>query len=450
MPSLHLSLWILSLSPLALACQFSPPRPERPNFIIILADDMGDAGLSCTGNPHFETPHLDRLAREGMRFTDFHSSGAVCSPTRAGLLTGRYQQRTGVVGVVNADPEHSDHGDALQLTELTFAEALKERGYSTGIFGKWHVGYAPEYSPIHQGFDEFRGFVSGNIDYHSHLDRMGTPDWWDGTQLIEEEGYTTHLINRHAVRFIEEHREGPFCLYLPHAAIHNPNQGPDDPPVRGPEKRPRSELSPIDEAVCKMTLALDEGVGEILAALEELELDERTLVIFLSDNGGTKENRSTGSAVRGLKGSLWEGGHLVPAIFRWPGKIPAGTTSAVAAISIDIMPTILALAGAGVPEGHTIDGVDLGPVLLEGASLPDRPLFWEFKSTAAMRNGQWKLVCTKEKSQLFHLGEDPGEENDVKGDHPDRLARMEVALDAWQREAHAGATIQPGRQEGAE
>ncbi len=448
MPSLHLLLSVVSLSPLALACQSTPTRPERPNFIIILADDMGDAGLSCTGNPHFETPHLDCLAREGMRFTDFHSSGAVCSPTRAGLLTGRYQQRTGVVGVVNADPEHPDHGDALQLAELTFAEALKERGYSTGIFGKWHVGYAPEYSPIHQGFDEFRGFVSGNIDYHSHRDRMGTPDWWDGTRLIEEEGYTTHLIDQRAIRFIEEHRDVPFCLYLPHAAIHNPNQGPDDPPIRGPARRPAKELSPVDEAVEQMTLALDEGVGAILDKLEELDLSERTLVIFLSDNGGTKQNRSTGAHVRGFKGSLWEGGHLVPAIFRWPGKIPAGTASAVTAISIDLMPTILSFAGAGLPEGHTLDGVDLGPVLLDGASLPDRPLFWEFKTTAAMRSGPWKLVRTKEKSQLFHLGEDPGEENDLKGEHPERLATMEAALDAWQRDVRAGATSQPGRQEG--
>jgi len=374
-----------------------------------------------------------------MRFTDFHSSGAVCSPTRAGLLTGRYQQRTGVDRVVNADPQHADHQDALQLRELTFAEVLKERGYATAIFGKWHVGYAPEFNPVHQGFDEFRGFVSGNVDYLSHYDRMGTFDWWRDLERIDEEGYTTHLIHRHALRFIEENRDEPFCLYLPHAAIHDPNQGPDDPPIRGPHARPKSELSPVDEAVREMTLALDQGVGEILELLEELGLSERTLVVFVSDNGGTKRNRSTGEGVRGFKGSLWEGGHLVPAIFRWPSRIEAGTTSARTAITIDLMPTILSLAGAGVPAGHALDGVDLSAVLLEGAALPARPLFWEHHSVAAMRDGPWKLVRKGGKSSLFHLGRDPGEQEDLKERHPERLARMEAALDAWRADVHGDA-----------
>lgn len=411
---------------------------ERPNFVIILADDMGDAGLSCTGNPHFVTPHLDRLARQGLRFTDFHSSGAVCSPTRAGLLTGRYQQRTGVDAVVNADPAHPDHDDALPLDEITFAEALREHGYATGIFGKWHVGYAAAANPVHQGFDEFRGFVSGNIDYHSHRDRMGTPDWWHGAERVAEAGYTTHLIHQHALRFITAHRDQPFCLYLPHAAIHDPNQGPDDPPIRGPDKRPRAELSPIDVAVEQMTLAVDDGTGAILDKLAELGLDERTVVVFLSDNGGTRQNRSTGVNVRGFKGSLWEGGHLVPAIFRWPGRIAAGTTTAATAISIDLLPTLLALAGAAPLGDRVLDGVDLSPLLLGAAELPERDLFWQHGAASAMRRGPWKMLRTRSNTRLFDLVRDPGERDDLAARHPERTAAMTAALAAWQREVRPG------------
>jgi len=416
---------------------------KRPNFILILADDMGDAGLSCTGNPHFETPHLDRLAREGMRFTDFHSSGAVCSPTRAGLLTGRYQQRTGVDAVVNADPEHPDHGDALQHSELTFAEALSAHGYATAIFGKWHVGYSPEFSPVHQGFDEFRGFVSGNVDYHSHHDRMGTADWWNGDRLENESGYATHLITRHALRFIREHADEPFCLYLPHQAIHNPNQGPDDPPVRGPRKQPARELAPVDEAVRAMTLALDDGVGELLAELEHLDIDERTLVVFLSDNGGTRQNRTTGAGLRGFKGSLWEGGHRVPALFRWPGKIPEGSASATPGITLDLMPTMLALAGSKLPDGHDLDGVDLSSTLLEGGALPARALFWEHGPWTAMREGPWKLVRKGDAApSLFDLRTDPGERDDLAASHADRVSRMASALESWRIDVRSGATPQ--------
>ena len=224
---------------------------------------------------------------------------AVCSPTRAGLLTGRYQQRTGVDVVVNADPKVAYYWRGLQPREVTFAEGLKTAGYATAIFGKWHVGYLPKYNPLHQGFDRFRGFVSGNIDYRSHYDRMETFDWWQDLKKQDETGYSTHLINAHAVRFIEENKDRPFCIYVAHEAIHNPNQGPHDPPIRGPNKKPSKSLSPLNEAVKAMTLAMDEGVGQIRAKLVELGLEKNTLVWFFSDNGGTRQNRSTGPRLRG-------------------------------------------------------------------------------------------------------------------------------------------------------
>ena len=182
---------------------------ERPNFIVILADDMGYGDASCYGGKRFATPHLDRMAAQGMRFVDFHSSGVVCSPTRAGLLTGRYQQRAGVPGVINADPAKNRH-HGLQLAEVTFAEALRAAGYRTALFGKWHLGYDKKFHPPHQGFDEFRGFVSGNVDYIAHIDRMGFADWWQGRELKDESGYSTHLITEHAVRFVESNKDAPF------------------------------------------------------------------------------------------------------------------------------------------------------------------------------------------------------------------------------------------------
>ncbi|CAN0487019.1 unnamed protein product, partial [Laminaria digitata] len=202
----------------------------QPNFIIIMADDLGYGDISPFDG-WIHTPHLDQLAEEGMRFTDFYASGPVCSPTRAGLLTGRYQQRAGIPGVVYAAPDRNrNHG--LQPGEWTFAEALREAGYATGMFGKWHLGYETKYNPIHHGFDEFRGYVSGNVDYFGHVDQAGFYDWWSQDKLINEPGYVTHLITQHALRFIEKNKDTPFVLYLPHEAPHYPFQGPDDEPFR--------------------------------------------------------------------------------------------------------------------------------------------------------------------------------------------------------------------------
>ena len=207
---------------------------ERPNLIVIMVDDMGYEGVSCFGNPYFKTPEIDRLAAEGMRLTDFHSSGTVCSPTRAGLLTGRYQQRAGIEAVIHPVADHPEHRKGLQQAEKTFAEALQEAGYATGLIGKWHQGYpqnSEDYHPQNHGFDEFIGYHSGNIDFVSHVGDHNQHDWWHGREETHEEGYTTHLINRYSLDFIRRAAESakPFCLYIAHEAIHNPVQVPGDP-----------------------------------------------------------------------------------------------------------------------------------------------------------------------------------------------------------------------------
>ena len=416
-----------------------------PNFVVIMADDMG-YGDSSVYDGWVKTPQLERMAEEGLLFTDFHSSGVVCSPTRAGLLTGRYQWRAGIgPGVVNADPGKAVHYHGLQPEEITFAELLKEAGYTTGIFGKWHLGYQKKYNPIHQGFDEFIGFVSGNIDYVSHYDRMEIYDWWHGLEKVKEEGYLTELLTDHAVRFIQEHASSPFCLYLPHGAVHSPIQAPGDPPVRGPNAKKPGYKQPgrsRRETAREMVKALDRSVGRVLDALEAQGLAERTLVFFFSDNGNAGHLES--GPLRGSKGNVWEGGHRVPAIAWWPGKIPAGERTDALTISLDLMPTMLDLADVSPSENRLLDGASLADLLLEGKPLGRRELFWEGE---AMREGPWKLVLEApgltDPPGLFHLGKDLAERNNVAAAHPERVKRMKKAIKAWREEMRRTATKQP-------
>jgi len=416
-------------------------QPTRPNIVLIMADDMGYGDSTVYGG-WIETPHLERMARGGVTFSDFHSSGVVCSPTRAGLLTGRYQQRAGIPGVVNADPNTADHHRGLQLSEVTFAERLRGAGYRTAIFGKWHLGYDVKYSPVHQGFDEFRGFVSGNIDYISHYDRMETYDWWNGTKKVNEEGYLTELITQHAVRFINEHHDEPFCLYVPHGAVHSPIQAADSPAQRGPQKVRRGERDarPQDEVVRLMMQSLDASVGAILDAVEAAGIAEETFVFFFSDNGGAGHMRC--DPLRGKKGTVWEGGHRVPAIAWWPGKIEPGRKTDQLCISLDLMPTMLDMAGIDSNSDRQFDGVSLVPLLLEGQSLEPRQLYW---NGLAMREGPWKLIATanRKRTELYNLDVDLLETTNVADAHPERVDRMLNALAAWKRDVAEGATPQP-------
>ena len=418
---------------------------RKPNIVVILADDMGYADTSCYDG-WLDTPNLDALAAEGVRFTDFHASCPVCSPTRAGLITGRYQQRAGLPGVVYAHKDREVHYHGLQRQEVTFAEILKRRGYATGIFGKWHLGYLKKYNPLHHGFDEFVGYVSGNIDYISHLDNQETFDWWHGLERVEEEGYVTHLITEHAVDFIRRHRDEPFCLYIPHEAVHTPFQAPGDYPVRGPNKHKKGSDRPVEETYRMMMTEMDKGIGRVMETLKELDIDRKTLVIFFSDNGA--RNPGSNGPYRGWKGQLWEGGHRVPAIARWPGRIEPGRVCEETTISLDIMPTMLSVAGVSSGDRPEMDGVDLSPLLFAEGSLDERPLFWEYRDQQAMRQGRWKLVRNlrgQKGTGLYDLANDPGEKNDVSGEHPQRVKRMGTALTEWSQEVNADATPQPDK-----
>ena len=433
---------------LLLGCGATAPKPELPpNFVIIMADDLGYGDLSTYGG-WIDTPGIDRLAAEGLKFTDFHSNGAVCSPTRAALMTGRYQQRAGIPVVVFAPENRPSHIDGLQDVEYTFAEMLREQGYATGIFGKWHLGYYPEYNPVRHGFDFFKGYVSGNIDFFSHVDGAGRFDWWNGEHKSDEQGYVTTLINEHAVKFIEDHRDEPFCLYVPHEAPHYPYQGPDDDPngfreVGGFSGRQELSVEDLKDRYRQMVEEMDEGVRQIIDRVNKLNLGRRTLVLFFSDNGATRDG-SNGS-LRGHKASVWEGGHRVPAIAWWPDRIAHRSVTDQLSSTMDVWPTLAELAGVPLPTERPLDGVSLAP-LFDGGTLDRRPMYWHFMDGLAMREGDWKLVVGEDgndEPMLFNLADDLGETNDLSESEPERVTLMHAEARDWLDAVNADATPQP-------
>ena len=411
---------------------------KRPNIILIMADDLGYGDVSCYGSKKIRTPNIDALAKGGMKFTDYHSNCPVCSPTRAALLTGRYQQRSGIEGVVTA-AKHRHTGMALE--EVTFAEVLKERGYVTGIFGKWHVGYNAEFNPARQGFDEFIGYVSGNVDYHSHIDQAGFEDWWKNCEKVPEEGYCTDLITRHGIDFIERHKDEPFCLYLPHEAPHYPYQGREDPPERlsGGRKGKKAKGDEIVRAYKQMVEVMDEGIGRIVETVRRLGLERKTFIFFCSDNGATK--RGSNGALSGYKGSLWEGGHRVPAVAYWPGRIKAGIITDETVLGMDLFATMASIAEAKPPAGLILDGVDLLGMLTEDRKLPERTLFWRYRKEKAVRKGPWKLLLQRSQVKLYNLDEDLAEKKNLAKTRSAMVKKLEDELSAWEQEVSAGVKL---------
>ncbi|HUV67273.1 MAG TPA: sulfatase-like hydrolase/transferase [Sedimentisphaerales bacterium] len=411
-------------------CEDRPRR--RPNIIIILADDLGYGDTSEYGG-WVKTPHIERMALEGMKFTDFHSNGAVCSPTRAGLMTGRYQQRVGIEDVIVGTRD----SNGLDPKELTVPRLMKDAGYKTALYGKWHLGHLGKFNPIHHGFDEFVGYLTGAEDYHYHGN-----SWYNGLEKKDLEGYTTHIITDHSVRFIEENRYQPFFLYVAHEAVHLPFQTPDDPPYAGPNgKAPhRSEeywkywtaerIRPKYEVMLR---ELDKGIGQILDSVKRCGLAENTFVFFFSDNGAI--GAGSNKPFRGGKASLFEGGHRVPAIAWWPGSIPAGKVTDELAIGMDLLATVAALAKIDLPKDRKLDGISLKDVLLKQAPLPDRHCFWGYgKRGTAMREKNWKFITSNKGQDLYDLNADPGEQQNLAGKHPERVEAMQQAVTQWLKE----------------
>jgi arylsulfatase A-like enzyme len=420
--------------------------PSKPNIVIMVADDLGHGDLGVTGARDIRTPNLDRMAGDGMRFTHAYANAPVCTPTRVALLTGRYQQRSGLSRVIYVNEREL----GLALGALLIPEVLKPHGYATALAGKWHLGYPKKYFPTRQGFDEFAGHLAGNVDYFAHTDRLGDADLWRNEEAWEDPRYMTRLIAEESIRFIDRHADDPFFLYVPFNAPHDPFQGPEDRHTAGNQEITRRKNR--TRAVYKsMVESMDFQAGRILEHLKKRNLEENTAVFFMSDNGGLPVVASN-APFRGFKTTLWEGGIRTPLIARWKGQFPAGKTSSEMAAGMDLFPTSLAIAGAGVPSGHKLDGVSLLDICRGKGALNRDSLFFNYKDPSnkvaqrAFVRDRWKYLRDKEGAEyLFHLSEDIGESNDLSGKQPDRLAVMKRRYEAWLEDVRRGAPPEPPR-----
>ncbi len=430
--------------------QRAPARAAAtPNVVLVLMDDLGYGDLGSYGAPDVRTPNIDRLAREGVRLTDAYANGAVCTPTRTALITGRYQQRVGLEWVLTlARPVDRELG--LPALGTSLPALLKTNGYATGLVGKWHLGFKPEFGPMAHGFDEFYGFLGGAHDYYtSGLDAAGTghSDLYENTTPVEPAGYLTDEITRRAVSFITRHADGRFFLEVAYNAVHWPFEPPDRPPPTAERTSPSRLVQMPDDSIpatrqdyVRMLERADQGVGEILAAVERRGLASNTLVIFTNDNGG--EWLSRNAPLYHRKGTLWEGGIRVPLILRWPGQLPAAKTSAQVAMTFDLTASILAATRTPLPDGYHPDGIDLLPLLRGDSPVVERRLFWRInrpnRQQQAVRSGRWKLLVDGGQYLLFDLGDDPGERTDLAARHPDIVVALKGALADWEKDVDQG------------
>ena len=435
---------------------------RRPNIVILLADDLGYADVGFQGCQDIPTLNIDALAKGGVRCTNGYVSGPYCSPTRAGLLTGRYQQRfghefnPGPRGEPNSN--NVDNSIGLPLSETTIADRLKAAGYATGTVGKWHLGVAPKFHPQKRGFDEYFGFLGGAHVYLPGLPNIVFPGLQDasasrvqrpapiyrGTEAVREPEYLTDAFAREAVSFIENHQKEPFFLYLAFNAVHTPMHATD----KRLEKF-ASVSDPMRRTYCAMTLALDEAIGMVLDKLRSTNLEQNTLVFFCSDNGGPTVQRaalngSRNTPLRGSKVSTLEGGVRVPFVVSWKGILPAGKVYDQPVIQLDVLPTALAAAGLEANADWKLDGINLLPYLRgDKASAPHDVLCWRLGQQMAIRKGDWKLVKyspefageepNSEVSplRLYNLGQDIGETHDLAGAQPEKAKELKSRWDQW-------------------
>ncbi|WP_439564149.1 sulfatase-like hydrolase/transferase [Microcella sp.] len=428
-----------------------PTRESRsPNIVVIYADDLGYGDVGCFGSTDVQTPALDALCSTGVRLPNWYSNSPVCSPSRASLLTGKYPSHAGVDKILGGS--RTTTGLPAQVT---LAQLLKDRGYATGIFGKWHLGADPASGPIEFGFDTHFGFRAGCVDYYSHIFYWGDinpiHDLWHDTDEVWANGdYLTTLLGEKAVEFIEQNADAPFFCYVPFNAPHYPMHAPQH------YMDQFNHLDPSRQVMAAMVKAMDDSVQNILDALDRLGLRDNTIVFMSSDNGPSNENRnwlggeeiaypggSTGG-LRGHKGSLFEGGVRVPAIISWPGVLPAGEDNESVGLMMDIVPTLLeAVDGEPLPEGGQVvcDGVSLLSHLRVGSAAPERAIFWEYTGQVSVRRGTWKALRNvaedlgsdvAEESALYDLSADPAESCNLVAEHPDVFDRLDRELETWQ------------------
>ena len=409
----------------------------RPNFIFILADDLGSADLGCYGGagaPYDVSPHIDGMARDGLRFTHALANSPVCSPTRFALLTGRYQYRfRGAAEEPLGSTERGSSVLGLPPEIPTLASRLREVGYRTALTGKWHLGYAPTFGPRKSGYDYFYGATSGAIDYFTHQDSRGVHDLWENETEVHEDGYFTDLVTDRAVNWIsKQSSQQPFLLSVHYTAPHWPWETRDD---RAEAARITPRISHNDggslDIYWRMIHHMDEGIGRILTALAANGLDDNTLVVFTSDNGG--ERFSKNWPFVGGKMDLLEGGLRVPLVARWPARIKAGGVSATPNLTMDWTATMLRAAGSVDAPDAPLDGVDLAPILADPTLNSPRKLYWRMnhRKQRALRDGRWKYLMVDGHEYLFDIEADTREKANMAKREPDRLVAMRADWEAW-------------------
>ena len=436
-----------------------------PNIILIVSDDQGYADLGCLGLNDIRTPNLDRLAREGVRCTDFYVTWPACTPSRGSILTGRYPQRNGLYDMIRNDV--ADYGKTftdeeyavtperilgLDLRETLISEVLKEAGYATAVFGKWDSGQLRRYLPLQRGFDEYFGFPNTGIDYWTH-ERYGYPSMYRGNERVDVEGYATELFKNEAIRFVEENRDEPFFLYLPfnapHGASNFEREGAQAPPEytrrmypdRNPDDPDRRTRRRANYMGC--VTYMDDCIGQILDLLDRHRLADETLVVFFSDNGGG--GGAFNNPLRGGKSQMFEGGIRVPFIARFPGRIPAGTVSHEFLTSLELFPTFVNVAGTDLPERIVYDGFDMLPVLAGKEESRREEMFWQRRGDRAARVRNYKWVESARGNGLFDLSTDLAEQHDLSQEQPDVLARVQARFEHWKREMEAAEPRGPFR-----
>ena len=440
-----------------------------PNILLLVSDDQGYRDVGCFGSEAAITPHLDRLAKGGIRLTSFYVTWPACTPSRGSLLTGRYPQRHGVYDMIrNEAPDYGykykpaeyaatfERIGGMDTREILLPKLLKQAGYVSAIYGKWDLGVHKRFLPQARGFDDFYGFVNTGIDYFTH-ERYGVPSMYRNNRPTTEdkETYCTYLFQREAVRFLKQNHDKPFFLYVPFNAPHGASNL--DPKIRGAAQAPdkykkkyphlkdgyvkrtrygKPSLSPSRDKQRLEYLAsitcMDDAIGELLNLLDDFKIADNTIVIFFSDNGGG--GGSDNSPLRGRKGWMFEGGIRVPCIVRYPAKIRAGSVSSEFLTSMEIVPTMLQEIGINPPQKLILDGHDMMPVLAGGAKSPRTQMFWQRRADKAARVGDWKWVESARGNGLFDLSKDIAERNDLSKSHPVKLAEMKQHFTDWKRE----------------
>ena len=471
-----------SVITLALCLTVGAHALAKPNVLLIVSDDQGYRDLGCFGSGEVQTPHLDRLAAGGIRLTSFYVAWPACTPSRGALLTGRYPQRNGVYDMIrNEAPDYGyrykpgeyestlERIGGMDTHEVLLPRMLKAADYTSGIFGKWDLGVHRRFLPLARGFDEFYGFVNTGIDYYTH-ERYGVPSMYrNNSPTTADKGtYCTDLFEREAVRFLKTKRREPFFLYVPFNAPHGASNL--DPTIRGgaqapdrfkamypgllaqvgTERRTRygktytvpNRAARRLEFVGSVT-AMDAAIGRLLDLLDEYGIADNTIVLFFSDNGGGSS--ADNAPLRGRKGQMFEGGLRVPCIVRWPGKIPAGTTSDAFLTSLEVVPTLCAATGAAPPKGVVLDGFDMLPVLQGKKRLLRSEMFWQRKLDKGARVDHWKWVESSRGSGLFDLRHDLGERRDLSKEKPEVLKNVQARFTNWKKQMQAAEPRGPFR-----